>query len=409
MKFIKQFVLSSALSLALSLSLFVLSGCGDNGAGGGGGNNNGGDGGSKFTDERDGKTYKKVTIGGAVWMAENLNYETSSDSWCYDDKPSNCTKYGRLYTWRTAIAACPVGWHLPMEKEWDDLVATAGGVNKAGSKLKSKKGWASYSDISSSDEYGFSALPGGQYNPYHYTAGGTFNHMDSASEWWTAKSRSSDLAWSMLMSYRGTFANGGNSNKRTGNSVRCVEGRGGPAVYDDPIVYGGQTYKTVKIGDKTWMAENLNVETADSWCYENSADNCAKYGRLYTWAAATTACPNGWHLPDGVEWRKLVEAVGGIISYDENDIAGMVLKSKDGWIDNKNGTDRFGFSALPGGNGNPTGGFGSVGYRGYWWTATKTDDGDLWYRYMSYDFEDVGRTTTKNEDTGYSVRCVNDD
>ena len=403
--------LGRSLLLSAVIMAVGLSGCGDdNGAGSGGGNNNGGGGGgSKFTDERDGKTYKKVTIGGAVWMAENLNYETSSGSWCYDDKPSNCTKYGMLYTWRAAIAACPVGWHLPMDKEWDALVEAAGGQNVAGSKLKSKKGWAGYSGISSSDEYGFSALSGGYYSPYQFAAGGTFKSMDSSGDWWTATKRSSDLAWSMFMSYKSNFASGGNSSKRIGNSVRCVEGRGGPAVYDDPIVYGDQTYKTVKIGGKTWMAENLNVETADSWCYENSADNCAKYGRLYTWAAAKTACPNGWHLPDEIEWRKLVEAVGGIVSYGENDIAGMVLKSKSGWNNSQNGSDNYGFSALPGGSGNPTGGFGSVGYRGYWWTTAKTNAGGVWYRYMSYDFEDVGQSTTENENTGYSARCVRDD
>jgi hypothetical protein len=68
----------------------------------------------------------------------------------------------------------------------------------------------------------------------------------------------------------------------------------------------GQTYKTVNIGSQTWMAKNLNFAAPlGSWCYNNDGVNCINYGRLYTWIAAKSACPIGWHLPSDDDWHKL--------------------------------------------------------------------------------------------------------
>jgi hypothetical protein len=89
----------------------------------------------KFTDSRDGQTYQTIKIDNQVWMAENLNYRTSSGSWCYDNSSDNCEKYGRLYTWETAKGVCPSGWHLPSTKEWSVLIANLGGKDVAGRKL----------------------------------------------------------------------------------------------------------------------------------------------------------------------------------------------------------------------------------------------------------------------------------
>ena len=162
----------------------------------------------------------------------------------------------------------------------------------------------------------------------------------------------------------------------------------------------GKRYNTVKIGGKTWMAENLNYQPpkGNSWCYSNNNANCNKYGRLYDWNTAMTVCPSGWHLPTRFEWDELVALAGG-----KKD-GGKKLKAKSGWNNNGNGTDDFGFSALPGG-GRYYGGFGDAGDIGCWWTATEGGSGSAYSRYMRYDRGDVGEDDD-GKGNGCSVRCV---
>ena len=91
----------------------------------------------------------------------------------------------------------------------------------------------------------------------------------------------------------------------------------------------GQTYRTVKIGEQVWMAENLNFKTDSSWCYNDEESNCQKYGRLYSWNAARSACPVDWHLPSKAEFETLLKAVGGM----ESRIRKM---KKNGWVQTPN-------------------------------------------------------------------------
>jgi len=185
--------------------------------------------------------------------------------------------------------------------------------------------------------------------------------------------------------------------------------------------------KTVTIGGRTWMTENLNYKTSNgSWCYDNDESNCNKYGRLYDWNTARTVCPAGWHLSSRDDWDHLAESVGGRKDPDswvdsENWSHNWLdmdkkLKAKSGWNENGNGMDNYGFSALPGG-GFRLGGhgdiFGDVGTSATWWTAT---DGGIiingvssyaYCRSMYYSYPGDGLWESRyDKEYGLSVRCV---
>ena len=187
----------------------------------------------------------------------------------------------------------------------------------------------------------------------------------------------------------------------------------------------GQTYRTITIGTQIWMAENLNYETVDSYCYNDSAEYCAKYGRLYTWAAAMDSvrtgcgygsicsptmpvqgiCPMGWHLPNYDEWKTLIGAVGG------SNIAGKKLKSSSGWNDNDgasgNGTDAFGFAALPAGEKEYYGNYFSEGDIAYFWSSSIYGSDGAYS--MSLFVSGNVYVVSTDKRPWYSVRCLKDD
>ena len=164
----------------------------------------------------------------------------------------------------------------------------------------------------------------------------------------------------------------------------------------------GKKYNTVKIDTQTWMAENLNYNTNNSWCYCDSSSNCNKYGRLYTWEAAKNACPAGWHLPRDAEWTTLTNYLGGI------DVAGGKLKSTKGWNRFSSGaTNNSGFTALPGGDRSSSGTFDGIEGGGNWWSSTEDNTYGAWYRYLTYSYSGVYRDLDSKKD-GFSVRCLRD-
>jgi len=161
----------------------------------------------------------------------------------------------------------------------------------------------------------------------------------------------------------------------------------------------GHIYKTVKIGDQWWMAENLNFEMDSSFCYNDSVEYCTKYGRFYSWWTATEVCPNGWHLPSKAEWETLFNAVGG------SSVAGTKLKSTSGWYNSGNGTDAFSFSALPAGLRNLSGNYDNEGNYTYFWSSTEHYSYTAYRMYLNCDYDDASLDVS-HRNSGFSVRCV---
>ena len=355
----------------------------------------------ELIDERDGQVYKTIKIGEQTWMAENLNYAylqptstKDSSSECYNNELDNCSKFGRLYLWSAAMdsagifsldgkgcgagsssckvqptkgvrGVCPEDWHIPTESDMNNY------INYANSSVDSLYSVRHYwiDEIMQPDflqdsigkKYAFLwtsvDLYGEKFND-NGVEGMEFSRIENL----IVKSR--------------TF-------KWASHSIRCVK--------DDKTIQiehgtmtderDGQVYKTVKIDNQWWMAENLNYAyphtfgdlDSTSWCYNNEPDNCAKYGRLYIWEATMDCnafehtdnyydyysfcteqvykteesfnfyrgtCPENWHIPSHDEWALLKSTVNNFATD---------LKSTVDWRDDGNGSDILGFSALPAG------------------------------------------------------------
>jgi uncharacterized protein (TIGR02145 family) len=355
--------------------------------------------------------------------------------------------------------ACPEGWHLPSTGELEELWTTSDpnfvpgseasgiGNNSSGKKLK-VKAW------NGTDDYGFAALPGG----YCGDGCGNFYQINNMSFWWhygfgapvpltkswrltTSSTNGGDAVDDAFQSY-GTSAfyvrclktvaqttpspetppaNLACSGAGTG-SQKCHLGKWKDHFTD---ARDGQEYPYVNINGKDWMAKNLNFnENKGSVCYNGLAANCEAYGRLYNWGTAmglppasqtcvysnpgsecgkmigTThqgVCPEGWHIPNKLEWDQLGDA-------------SAALKAKSGW--EQNGTDEHGFAALPGSYGvslegyYSRGGFGTA-RAGFWWSKTPMAANGSNIRHIGPTSANV--TSIDNDFSRlYSVRCVKD-
>jgi|GEM_PF-3906355 len=170
-----------------------------------------------LTDPRDGKLYKTIQIGNQIWMAENLNFENDR-SWCKE-----CDIYGRMYNFEGAKAACPPGWHLPTQEEWEELIQQLGGARIAGDKMKSLTRWKTPDSIApenfgATNEIAFAGIPA------HYrTNDGKIQDADHRTTWWSASEGSYPAVWTWsLYSDRAAVECMGYTTT-SGFSVRCVK------------------------------------------------------------------------------------------------------------------------------------------------------------------------------------------
>ncbi len=397
----------------------------------------------EYVDKRDGQVYKTVTIGDQVWLAQNLNlkYLDGEGSYCRNNDEESCETTGRLYTWAAAMdtatkysdkaancgegktcdlivpirGICPEdGWRLPSKNDWERLVAYVGEESTAGKILKSKTGWEGGNGLT--DDYGFSAVRSG----YRDDDG---KYDNSGTIFWSSTEESNIYVYALRFRDSEDRANIIEARRPYARPVRCVKD-----LVVEPtsgsFTDGGQTYKTVKIGNITWMAQNLNKNVDGSLCYGNLPANCETYGRLYTWAMAVGnaecdygtkcnltgniqgICPDGWRLPTSAEFSTLFEDVGG------EHIAGHRLKSTSGWHDYEsngksygNGLDVLGFSVFPAGAYTRNGQFDSDGYYTYFWTATESNAYNAKYAFLSY-YSYSASTLSEYKDNYFSVRCV---
>jgi uncharacterized protein (TIGR02145 family) len=210
-----------------------------------------------------------------------------------------------------------------------------------------------------------------------------------------------------------------------------------------------EEYESVKIGDQTWMKQNLDVshfrngdpipevktdeewkkageEGKSAWCYyDNKPENGKIYGKLYNWYAVNDSrglAPEGWHVPSDEDWKILENKIdikpheilmnfralyqfnlssGGMRGYD----IGKKLKAKSGWAEKGNGTNQFLFEALPGGDRSHRESFRLLGESCNWWSSSQDTDVHAWYRTLTFEEESIGRYSYFKSD-GQSVRCI---
>ncbi len=231
----------------------------------------------------------------------------------------------------------------------------------------------------------------------------------------------------------GDDGDGGSSSSgggQGGSSSSSVDGGASSSSNGTP-----NSLATVTIGSQVWMAKNLDSDVPGSKCYGDDPANCTKYGRLYDWATAMGLpsscnssscsssiqskhrgiCPSGWHIPSNDDWDKLFRWVDGQNNGEGSGeespyhsyTAGKYLKATSGWNENGNDTDKYGFSALPGGRGYSGGDFINAGYFGLWWSSGEYVSYGAYSRYMGYKFESAD-WGLDGKSVLYSVRCVQD-
>lgn len=410
-------------------------------------------------DERDGQLYKTITIGDQTWMAQNLNFlyeKGTSHSFCFGDDPANCEKYGRLYTWSAALdsaglysedglgcgggatcgyfpvlrGVCPEGWHVPSDKEFETLrsfVSSAGDLQALG--------FAEWSGATNTS--GFSAIPSGLYTYNYGDNKADYYNLGEVARYWS-RSEGASNPYALVIKSSQKLEGTNDTDDRL--SVRCIKDTSPRLVVEYSTITDnrdGQIYKTVKIGNQTWMAQNLNFKNyPEGVIVPKDYDDMPLpelYGMLYTWDAAVDSaglfsndakgcgygnscakesgirglCPENWHLPDQAEWEELIayaESIGG-----DGEVFQLQSRDSDIW---DRATNRTGFSALPTGIYSSVSGLGNKSNT-YYWSTTKvyrSSDNEEFKGVISRIMIAANHYTWSDEhkDFGLSVRCIHD-
>ena len=174
----------------------------------------------------------------------------------------------------------------------------------------------------------------------------------------------------------------------------------------------GKNYKTVKIGNLTWMAENLNFDNSatatgsidSSFCYDGIPANCEKYGRLYQEYATTAVCPEGWRLPTADDWRDLTTTAKSEFGDNNGSLRAVGEWENTIFGDNVTATNASGFSALPAGYRAKTGECDGEGTKAYFWGEDNMNH-YAWILSNQYDME---KESMQRGYFAYAVRCVKD-
>lgn len=191
---------------------------------------------------------------------------------------------------------------------------------------------------------------------------------------------------------------------------------------DCSVPTDGSYYNSVRIGNQTWMVENLNVttfrngdpilEAKSNRQWEDAARSqyaafCnTSYGKLYNWYAVSDhrgLAPEGWHIPTIKEWRQIEVFLG------DKGVAAEKMKTTNGWRGNMNGSNESGFSGYPGGGRGGNGVYDEQGFSGFWWSASEDYYEDYYFKLFfnhSMDFKSIHSDFDKG--CGLSVRCVKD-
>ena len=367
----------------------------------------------------DGNIYTSVTIGTQVWMVENLKTTRYSDGtsiplvtdnvqweqltspgycWQLNDPAANKSAYGALYNWFAVNTGklAPDGWHVPSDAELTILIDFLGGESVAGGKMK-EAGTAHWQspNTGASNSSGFTALPGGyRWDTIGFAGITSYGYLWSSSQSSTVGARGCGFYYNLALVTRDNYY------KSSGLTVRCVKDTD-TGIFTDPR--NGKTYKTIKIGTQTWMAENLAYKTiSNCWAYDNDEDNVATYGYLYNWEAAKNACPAGWHLPTDAEWTVLIDFLGGA------GVAGGKMKETGTthWLSPNTGAgNNSGFTALPAGFRSTEGVFYYLHEGCNWWSSSESTTSNAYNRYLGHSTAEAGHSS-ENKAVGQSVRCL---